>query len=80
MNPKTWKEMVDNTRILEKAMGGKTKKIEDNEKESSIVQRRSIRASVDIKKGEKNYKKNALLLETLPKKCFETLRRKKNFK
>tara|TARA_B100000989_G_scaffold298858_1_gene290525 strand:- start:4706 stop:5773 length:1068 start_codon:yes stop_codon:yes gene_type:complete len=77
MNPKTWKEMVDNTRILEKAMGGKTKKIEDNEKESSIVQRRSIRASVDIKKGEKITKKMLCFLRPCPKNALNPYEEKK---
>ena len=44
MNPVTWKDMVIQTRILEKSMGDGRKKIEDNEKQSSIIQRRSIRA------------------------------------
>jgi len=52
MNPTTWKEMVDRTRELEYALGGSIKRIEDNEKETSVLQRRSLRASRDIKKGE----------------------------
>ena len=58
MNPVTWKDMVIQTRILEKSMGDGIKKIEDNEKQSSIVQRRSIRASDKLKKGHCDQKKN----------------------
>jgi len=51
MNPKTWEKMVNETRILESALGDGIKKIEKNERKSIIVQRRSIRAKENIKKG-----------------------------
>ncbi|MDA7710655.1 N-acetylneuraminate synthase family protein [Flavobacteriaceae bacterium] len=53
MNPKTWKDMVDRTRRLELALGSSIKKIEFNEKQTQIIQRRSIRLTCDKKKGEK---------------------------
>ena len=42
MNPKTWREMVDETDRLFSALGDGNKIIEDNEKETSIVQRRCM--------------------------------------
>lgn len=51
MNPVTWKEMVDNTRVLEKAMGSSIKKVEENESETVILQRRSIRVNKDLSKN-----------------------------
>lgn len=42
MDPKTWREMVDQIAILRESLGDGIKKIEENEKESSIVQRRTI--------------------------------------
>ena len=51
MNPKTWKEMVDHTRELEKAMGDGIKKVEKNENQTIILQRRCIRANKDLSKG-----------------------------
>ena len=51
MNPKSWKEMVMNTREIESALGDGLKKIEKNEIGAKIVQRRSIRASRDMAKG-----------------------------
>jgi len=48
MDPRTWCEMVDRTRELEHALGSGVKKIEDNEKETAVVQRRSLRASADL--------------------------------
>tara|TARA_B100001029_G_C15047219_1_gene448036 strand:- start:6 stop:1079 length:1074 start_codon:yes stop_codon:yes gene_type:complete len=52
MNPKSWKEMVTRTRELESSLGNGIKKIEDNEKETSIIQRRSLMSTKDILKGE----------------------------
>lgn len=52
MNPVTWKEMVDRTRELEYALGGCMKKVEDNEKETVILQRRCLRASRDLIRGD----------------------------
>jgi len=51
MNPKAWREMVNNTREIESALGDGIKKIEKNEVATKTVQRRSIRASKDISKG-----------------------------
>jgi len=52
MTPQTWKDMVDRTRELEKALGSADKAISDNEKDTSIVQRRCLRAARDIRAGE----------------------------
>ena len=52
MNPMTWKEMIDRTRELEYALGSSIKKIEDNEKETVILQRRCLRASQDLSIGD----------------------------
>lgn len=51
MDAVTWREMVDRTRELELAMGGGVKKIEENEMETVVVQRRSLRANFDLKIG-----------------------------
>ena len=50
MNPISWREMVDRTRELELALGIDTKIIEDNEIDTSILQRRCIRARRNIEK------------------------------
>lgn len=52
MDPDSWRKMVDETRLLESALGNSIKKVEDNEKETVILQRRAIRAIQDIKEGE----------------------------
>ena len=52
MNPKSWREMVDRTRELEMSLGTTIKKVEDNEKETIVLQRRAIRAKQNIRLGE----------------------------
>ena len=52
MNPKSWEEMVINTRQLEKALGSREKFIAGNEQETCVIQRRCLRVSRDIKAGE----------------------------
>ena len=52
MNPRTWAEMVENTRLLERALGSPDKFVAENEKDTVIVQRRCLRAARDIRAGE----------------------------
>jgi len=66
LNPKTWKEMVDRVRELEFALGDGVKRIEKNEKKSIIVQRRSLRATRDIYKGEMIKKIDLEALRPIP--------------
>ena len=51
MDPRTWREMVDRTRELEIALGDGVKKVENNEKETVVVQRRSLRAIANLPKS-----------------------------
>ncbi len=44
MNPRTWAEMVENTRLLERALGSPDKFLAENEKDTVIVQRRCLRS------------------------------------
>jgi N-acetylneuraminate synthase len=52
MDSKSWKEMVDNTRLLETSLGETIKRVQENEKETVILQRRAIRVIKDMKKGD----------------------------
>ena len=53
MDPRTWKAMIISSRRLEQSLGDGKKKIEENERDTVILQRRSVRAKRLIKKGEK---------------------------
>ena len=48
-----WKGMVDRTRELENSLGFEIKKVEDNEKETVVLQRRAIRVKKDLTVGDK---------------------------
>ena len=53
MNPKSWKEMITKSRELELALGDGLKRVEMNEKDTFILQRRTIRIKKDLEIGEK---------------------------
>lgn len=48
MDPKSWREMVDRTRELENALGTGVKQVEENERETVVIQRRAVRARNDL--------------------------------
>jgi len=52
LNPDNWAKMVEETRLLERALGLPDKFIAQNEQQTAIVQRRCLRAARDIKAGE----------------------------
>lgn len=51
MTPATWREMVDRTRELEAALGSSIKRVEKNEEQTIIAQRRCVRAVKDLAPG-----------------------------
>ena len=80
MNPKTWQEMVKSTRNLELALGDGRKKVERNEKETVVLQRRSVRVKKNFKVGEIIKTSDVLFLRPCPTDAiapylFEKLKR-----
>lgn len=51
MDPASWRDMIDRSRELEAALGGTFKRVEENERETAIVQRRAVRARQDLPSG-----------------------------
>ena len=51
LDPTTWRAMVDATRMLEAALGDGRKAVEDNERETIVLQRRCVRAARDLPAG-----------------------------
>jgi sialic acid synthase SpsE len=51
MDQKSWRDMVDRTRELENALGVGIKRVEENEKETVVLQRRAIRMGVNLDAG-----------------------------
>lgn len=70
MNPKTWQKMVEETRILENSLGDGSKKIEGNENQSVVVQRRAIRAKKKLLKGQKIKSQMLTYLRPCPKEAL----------
>ena len=74
MDFNSWKEMVDTTRELEVALGSKSKKIEDNEKETVVLQRRAIRAKNDLQVGVSITRDMIEVLRPCPKNALPPYR------
>jgi N-acetylneuraminate synthase len=51
MTPATWRDMVDRARELEAALGDGIKRIESNERDAAVVQRRCLRFAHDMPAG-----------------------------
>ena len=51
MDPESWTQMVNRSRELEAALGGGVKRVEENERETAVLQRRSLRIKRDLKDG-----------------------------
>ena len=66
LDPKTWSAMVKETRLLERALGDGIKRIEANEVDSAIVQRRALRYRRDLKKGNKIERGDLIALRPCP--------------
>lgn len=62
MSPKTWTEMIKRSKELEYSLGTGIKKIEENETESFMVQRRSIHFNKKMKKNTKVSEKDLVYL------------------
>jgi len=67
LNPAAWSEMVKATRLLEKSLGDGIKKIEANEEDSAIVQRRALRYRGNLRSGLQLSKSEIIALRPCPK-------------
>ena len=66
MSPQTWKDMVDRTQELENSLGVGVKKVEDNEVETVVLQRRAIRLKSDLSEGAQLLKEHLAVLRPCP--------------
>lgn len=71
MNPKTWKKMVEHVRDLESALGTGVKRIEKNEEQTVVLQRRCLRAASRLKKGKTILKEDIEVLRPAPPKSLK---------
>lgn len=70
INPKNWRKMVDRANELSLAMGDGNKKVEANEVEAFIVQRRSCTAVRTLEKGTILNKEDLTYLRPCPQGAF----------
>lgn len=66
MDPRTWREMVDRTRELENAIGNGIKKVEENEAQTVILQRRAIRLASNLASGTVLQRRDLEVLRPCP--------------
>jgi N-acetylneuraminate synthase len=70
MTPATWWEMVERSRELEAALGTGLKVIEENEQETVVLQRRSLRATRDLPAGHAVSAGDFVALRPCPSDAF----------
>ena len=66
LSPEIWREMVDSTRILERALGDGVKRIEENEIDARLVQRRGLRYSRELSSGDQLTEDDLVALRPCP--------------
>jgi N-acetylneuraminate synthase len=66
MNPESWRDMVDRTRELEAALGTGLKKVEDNELQTVVLQRRAVRVVRDLPAGHVLTRDDLIMLRPAP--------------
>ena len=71
MTPKSWKEMIERSKELELSLGDGEKKIEDNEIDTVVLQRRSIRINKEIKKDYVIKRDDLNVLRPCPKNAID---------
>ncbi|MEO6348152.1 MAG: N-acetylneuraminate synthase family protein [Aquaticitalea sp.] len=65
MNPASWRQMVDRSYELLSALGDGVKRVEPNEIESMMVQRRCMRVNRDLKAGDVLKKEDIVVLRPI---------------
>lgn len=66
MTPDTWREMVDRSTELFDALGDGEKRIEENEREAAVIQRRGLVLQRNMRKGERITKDDIFPLRPIP--------------
>ena len=70
LDPKSWRKMVEDTRILESCLGDGVKRVEENEVDAQVVQRRALRFKNKLQKGHVISEADLISLRPCPKNSF----------
>ena len=71
MNPQSWKDMVDRSDELLVSLGDGKKRVEPNEEQSKLVQRRCLRVITSLKKGHILNENDFIALRPISEGGFE---------
>jgi sialic acid synthase SpsE len=74
MSPRAWRDMVEATRELDNALGNGVKKVEDNELQTAVLQRRAIRLAQDLPAGTVVTRAQLEVLRPCPADAISPLR------
>lgn len=74
MDPANWREMIECSRQLEAALGDGVKRVERNEQDTVIIQRRCIRLTRDMYKGDMVARGDLECLRPAPLNALEPYR------
>lgn len=74
MNPETWREMVERANELYSALGDGVKRVEENEKDSLVVQQRCLRAARNLKEGDILQREDLEALRPIPANGIQPFR------
>ena len=77
MNPKSWADMVNSVKELELSFGDGIKRIEPNENETVVIQRRALRLKRNMKIGEVVKPSDLIALRPCPKDAITPMDCKK---
>lgn len=66
MDPNSWREMVIRTRELEAALGNGVKKVEENEQQTIVLQRRAVRTTRKLDAGHVLQREDLCVLRPCP--------------
>ncbi len=67
MTPESWQAMVENTRLLERALGSPKKFVAENEATTVVVQRRGVRAARQLPEGTILTREDLVVLRPAPR-------------
>ncbi len=73
LNPVTWKEMIERSRELEASLGDGIKRVEKNENETVIIQRRAIRVSKALEAGHTLSADDVCMLRPCPPEAISPM-------
>lgn len=71
MNPASWRTMIEVGDEIYYSLGDGQKKVEENEKDSLVVQQRSLRAGADLEAGRVLQKDDLVVLRPKPEDSYE---------